>query len=310
MKNKNKLKKKAKIVEFGFGLQPTPEDKRDFSLGGIFGIVRKEDVPLTDWTVSEPLEIKNQGGTDMCTGYSLTSISEDQEGVTLDAGFTFAMIKKMQGDWRTWGGDLRSGCKVATKIGFLQVGDNPDDFGGQSRNYIANWNNWKLPLLLPKAEKHIKQSYFKVDGIYDVFDDIRCALWQHKDEKRSIYTGCVWQSNWTNAHKGIIPKAIMSGGVGHAFKVFGQKMINGEPYLMVQNSFGQNVGDNGIYYFPRSVVNAKWNFGAYMFKDMPKEQAQQLNGLVPQTGIKVIGEKPDTYFNRLCEVLKNLIKKI
>ena len=41
------------------------------------------------------------------------------------------------------------------------------------------------------------------------------------------------------------------------------------PYLEVQNSWGTGMGDNGFYYFPRSVINLEiktiWTF---TFKDI------------------------------------------
>lgn len=269
---------KNKKLKLGGGLLPTPKDGRDFSLGGVFGVIDIKTVPNSDFMVATPLEIKDQRDLDFCTGYSLAAVSEDQEGVALDPAFVFAMIKRERGEWQSWGADLRSGCKVATKVGFIAKGDNPEDYSGKSRNFLANWNNWNnLDDLLKIATKHVKQSYFKVDGSYDTFDNFRAALWQHRAEKRSIYTGCVWRSNWTYAKGGIIPKTAGTASVGHAFKICGQKNINGELHLVVQNSYGTDVGDGGLFYFPRSVVNRDFNFGGYIFKDMPTEIAKDLN---------------------------------
>lgn len=259
----------------GYGLQPTPDDARDFELNDVFGAPASLDVPNEDFMVVAPLGIKDQRASDMCTAFSLAAISEDQEGIALDPNFTFAMIKKMQGDWRGWGGDLRSGCKVATKIGFIESGQNPFDYYKEGRNFVANWNNWPATMA-PLAQIHRKESYFKVTGAFDVFDCLRQALWSNRGDKSSIYTGCIWRPGWTGSIGGIISKEVRTGGVGHAFKVFGQKMINDEPYLMVQNSFGADVGDAGVFYFPREAVNRNFNFGAYMFKDMPKEEAKDI----------------------------------
>lgn len=277
MQKKNNLRKKPIIEERMGGLLPTPDDERDFSLGGVFGVIDIKQVPIGDWVVSEPLEIKDQRRSDMCTGYSLAAVSEDQEGVPLDPGFAFAMIKRERGEVNQYGASLRDGVKVAVNTGLIKVGDNPDDFSNEDRNFIANWRNWNLGVLLPKAEEHKKASYFKVDGPYDTFDNIRAALWQHRAEKRSVYTGCIWQNTWSNSEGGVISKKPGAGSFGHAFKVFGVKYFKGEPYLMVQNSYGTDVGDNGIFYFPRNIVNAYFTFGAYMFKDMPLDVAKNLN---------------------------------
>jgi hypothetical protein len=272
------MKNKKIDEKFGFGLLPTPADKRDFSLGGVFGQADISIVPNEDFTVSTPLKIKDQGRSDMCTAYSLSAISEDQELIQLDENFTFAKIKEERGEYKQWGGDLRSGCKVATKVGFIAKDESPLYQETVGRDFVANWKNWeKFPELIDKAQRHKKFSYFKVDGRYDIFDNMRLALWEGRNEKQSIYTGANWQSGWTYAKGGVIPKTITDKGAGHAFKVFGQKMINREPYLMVQNSFGTEVGDGGIYYFPRVIVNHYFTFGSYQFKDMPPEQAKELN---------------------------------
>ncbi|QGH73117.1 MAG: cysteine protease [Podoviridae sp. ctviO18] len=276
----------SKIKSVKGGLIPTPVDERDFSLGGLMG--KMELPPLKDFVVTEPLMIKDQeedGLDDGCTGYSLAAVSEDQEGVLLDPGFTFAMIKKTQGTWQSWGGDLRSGCKMAQKIGFIEVGANPLDFGGKSRDFIANWKNWPLDVLLPKAEFHKKESYFNVlDSGYDTFDDIRAALWNNKDQMQSVYTGCVWRQGWLFTKDGIIKPS--EGGVGHAFKVAGQVIIKGVPYLVVVNSYGSDAGKGGLHFFSREIVNKEFTYGAYQFNDMPRivaEEELKKKGLLVET---------------------------
>lgn len=111
----------------------------------------------------------------------------------------------------------------------------------------------------------------------DTFDIIRCTLWANRAEKRSILTGITWHNSWTYASGGIIPRFYVDrGNFGHAFKVFGWKEIADEPYLVAQLSNGENIGDKGIFYFPRNVVNKEFTYGAYTFSDMPPEQAKQL----------------------------------
>lgn len=288
---------------YNYGLQPTPEDPRDFALGDVFGYGDIAEVPNEDFMAAAPLEIKDQRGSDMCTGFSLTSVSEDQEGVILDPGFTFAMIKRLQGDWRSWGGDLRSGCKVATKIGFLEKSETPFDFLRNGRNFVANWNNWPAELI-ESAKKHKKESFFKITGDYDTFDNLRIALWQNKDENRSIYTGCLWKGAWNSAPEGVVPKTIHLGGIGHAFKLCGQRMISGVPYLVIQNSYGDDSGDKGYFYFLREVVNRDFNFGAYMFKDMPKEEAKSI---LKRKGLLIETPPPQpSVWDRLWRWFKNI----
>lgn len=111
----------------------------------------------------------------------------------------------------------------------------------------------------------------------DVFDQIRLVLWINRFEKRSILTGAMWHNSWTYTSGGIIPKLYLDkGSFGHAFKIFGWKEIEKEPYLIAQLSNGSNVGDKGVCYFPRNVVNKEFTYGNYTFSDMPPEEAKKL----------------------------------
>lgn len=111
----------------------------------------------------------------------------------------------------------------------------------------------------------------------DTFDKIRATLWQNRGEERSVLAGCTWRQEWTRAPGGLIPRSYGNGGFGHAFKIFGWKKIDGETYLVAQLSNGSEIGDGGIFYFPRSVVNKEFTYGLFTFKDMPREEAEYLH---------------------------------
>lgn len=105
------------------GLRPLPPDSRDFSFGAIFGLPKLEELP--DVYFIPPLAIKNQGNSDMCAAFASASVSSDQEGVDLSAEYVFAQGKKLEGDWTTWGLDLRTICKVHVKIGAIEQSQSP-----------------------------------------------------------------------------------------------------------------------------------------------------------------------------------------
>ncbi len=282
-------------------LEPLSYDPRDLSLGAVFGTPDIKQVPKTDWIVNTPLVMKNQDespGEDFCTGFTVSEVSEDQEGVELCPFFQYSMMCMLRNDYTSWGGDLRLAFKSAEKVGSLAVSDRPFNPNVMTRNSLADWNTWKE--LMPFATKHKKASYFKVDGDYDVFDNIRANLWAYRLEKRTIGVGAMWRREWINAPAGVVQKEYKQGGFGHAFKIFGQKVINGEIHLVAQLSNGP-IGDNGIYYFPREVVNREFApFGQFMFKDMPKEEARFLqdNGLKADASI----------FTRLIHRIMNIFK--
>lgn len=265
-------------------LWPTPVDERDFKLGAVVGHARPVDLP-DEYTVGEPLVIKDQGeGTDMCTAYALTAVSEDQEGVVLDPFYTFGATKFITGDKAGWGADLRSAAKSAVKgdgpYGFLEVKDvsrvtSPATM--EDRNAAADFS------LITSAEeiearKHAKQSFFSVDGPYDLFDNMRSAMWQTRAEKRSIFTGCNWRPSWTRGD-GYIWDAPAGQTFGHALKAFGWFTGNGDAegkeFMKLQLSNGKGIGIGGVFYIERQALNQAFSFGAFMFLDMPREDAEK-----------------------------------
>ena len=179
---------------------------RDFSYSRYFG--SPEVAPSIDFVIAEPLEVKDQQNTDMCAAFSLSSVSEDQEGILLEPAYTFAKIKQVMGDWKEYGGDPDSACKAAIKFGFLKKQDSPYSLDSKDRNFLANYENWS-GACDELAYEHRKKAYFKADGQADLFDSIRAVLWQNRLEKRSIFAGIYWQPLWTYVVGGIIPKRFL-----------------------------------------------------------------------------------------------------
>jgi len=270
-------KKEEPKSKIGGGLKDLPEDKRDFSLGGVFGYADLVELP-ENFVTSPPLKIKDQFDTDLCTAFALTAVSEDQEGVELNPEYQFAKTKQIQGEYESWGANLRDACKSAVKYGSIEQDDAIYKIDVNSREKVANWLNYP-DFLDDVAKLHLKQSFFRADtGPYDTFDNIRSALWINREEKRSVLTGSLWYVEWTDAEKGLVPLDSKLKLFGHAFKVFGWKtLIEGAkrvPFLMAQLSNGTKIGDEGIFYFRREVVNKEFKQGAYMLKDMTPEKAR------------------------------------
>lgn len=285
-------------LEKGGGLLPLPADDRDFSLGGVFGTIDIDEVPKEDFDVCPNIEIKDQHNTDFCTAFSVCLASEFQENDKLNPYYQYALTKEISGrPIESWGANLRDACSSAVKVGSVTEEDGLS-YPENSRDYIADIRNWPESLK-DKAFFYRKKTYFKVDGPYDFFDNIRAALWQFRNESRAVLLGVLWQGGWTRSEGGVIPEKMGTPKYGHAITAVGQKVIEGKVYLKIANSWGTKVGDNGYFYFPREVINRDFElFGAFMFQDVPKDEAQ----------VKSVDLHKE--ISRLLDIIKTLIKTI
>jgi hypothetical protein len=257
------------------GLRNLDHDERDFNLGAISPVVK--DIPREFLvTGAETLKVKDQGNTDYCSAYACTSASELQEGVELNPEYHFAKSKQLQGEFKSWGCDLRTACKVSKKIGDIE--QTAFEQVDKSKN-LRDWNNWKSYFDM-FARKHRKQSFFRVDlGFGDKFEMIKSAMYQYD---LAIISGIEWKPSYTfnetgelqKYEKGIIRPSNRSG-FGHAILIIGVKIIEGKEYLIIHNSIGDIHGNDGRWYLPREMVN-ELRFGNFVMPDISEEDAKYM----------------------------------
>lgn len=273
-------------------LHPLPKDERDIKLGLVVRLPELSELP--DNFEHDPLDIKDQINSDFCVGFSTCGASQLQEDDILVPEYQFALIKElMGGDVDSFGADLRVGMKSHQKIGALSEKYRPQGYtltekGSEFLRRIENW----APELKEKAIEHKKKAYVDVTGQYDYFDDIRAAIWLFKEEKRVPVFGVRWSWSLQNPY---LEKP--NDGEGHAVYACGWRTINGKQYLVIPNSYGTQVGDNGKFYMSREVVNAFVSiFGAFMFIDYTPDELR-----------KIIEDKK---INPILQAIINIIKKI
>lgn len=253
------------------GLRELPKDDRDFQLGAVFDLPTLEELPI-DFRF-QPLAIKDQKNSDFCTAFSYCALSELQEDVLLEPSWSFAMTKDLEGDYTTYGADLRTAAQAHTKYGALEAEQSPYNLDNKSPDFLRNPEVWNSDLI-EKAKVHQKKSYFKISGPYDAFDNIRASIWKFRDKKQGVAIGVLYGWSVLDSH---VWEPATKGG-GHAMAVMGW---DGE-FLVVQNSYGLKSGENGFQYLHRNVINANVDrFGAFMLVDLDRTDAEYLiyNGL-------------------------------
>ena len=252
------------------GLNPTPLEKQKFSFGATFGYIPPEQLP-SEYDVGEPLEIKNQNipvNSFVCVAEAGVSVSEDQEGVALEPAYRIKNITEILGssDWINGGTDLATGAEAALE-GDLERTESPFSVEKNGVEFCADPANW-AKTYDELALKHAKKNWFWVGTSGgSMFDRIRGAMYRFKDEKRSIQTGLMWHDNFLTTYI----DAIGNPTGGHSIKIKGWK----GDYLTIQNSVGEGVGEKGIQYFHKDIVNKLFTYGAIMFLDMPPYQTKE-----------------------------------
>ena len=257
------------------GLLPTPYDERDLTLGAITELPKLTELPSN--FILDGIEIKNQGKTDFCTQFAACGMSELQEGVSLSPEWCFAKTKELNGGVDSYGQDLRQALDTHRKIGAVEAKDVPYSVATKDKDFLRRIENYPRELAMG-AIQHMKQSYLKVTGPYDAFDNIRATVWKYRAEKRGVAMGCIF--GWDTDD--VILDTVPTSGGGHAMYYAGWKTIKGEEYLVLVNSYGKNAGENGIHYVSRDVVNHfEAQYGAYMFSDLTPEQVRYMieNGI-------------------------------
>lgn len=243
----------------------------------------------------------------------LLALLISDKGDDFDPLYQFAKIKQVRGEWKGYGANLRDACNALVKFGSLPRRLSPFTYNAnkpsdKTRNFLANWTNWS-PTLDLVARKSAIGSFFAVDGPYDAFDNIRSALWQnYKGQGFEVMFGLNWREEWTYVLNAIINENYsVSAGDPHDIKLIGQKVIGGVPYIVLQNSWGKNVGDKGLYYLSRQVVNleAASGFGYFTFKRLPKIAAAHM----AQNGISVNDNWIVASIKPLLTLLSSIFKK-
>lgn len=259
-------------------------DPRTFSRSKYFGAFT--DVSkITDFDLAPNAKVLNQGlgGESSCTAHANASISSIQEGVDLSPEYAMQATRRVTGgNPHVWGANVDDAMKAHVKFGCLESKDSPLSFEKDGQYKVEDPTNWDKTLD-NKAIEHQKDSYMECDGYKDKFDSTRVAMWEsfqtflrtnNPSHKKAPSIGFYWQPEWTSQASISMP-LYPTKDFPHNVFARGQKTINGQPYIIIHNSYGKDAGDGGVHYFPRDVFN-KFVAFSRTFEDIDPERVKRM----------------------------------
>lgn len=184
------------------------------------------------------LDIKNQEKTDFCLGCVISSIAEQYVGEPCEESYSFAAGKKYSGqNLEKSGIPPKSAIMGAIRYGVLPKKHSPYGIATHSRDFLANWDNWKdLEHLAIKPFK----SFYKVK-VGDIPEKLNYT---------TLIMGLYWQSGWSkNPVITSQGKETWNKLAPHEVRVIDVK----DDMLVIQNSRGKEKGDNGLWYLSKEV---------------------------------------------------------
>uniref|UniRef100_A0A6H1ZFI8 Putative peptidoglycan binding protein n=1 Tax=viral metagenome TaxID=1070528 RepID=A0A6H1ZFI8_9ZZZZ len=213
----------VKIEDRENGLIKSPDDFRDVKAKDLLGAIELTPLPET-YRIPYSLPTKNQENTPECVGWSCASIKDEKERreqneTDANGSFIYKEAKKIDGIPNIKGTYFRIGLQVMKTIGVQ---------------------------MLPTSKIQGLPAIFKIGWYIRVDCDIESL-------KRAIYQwGAVligfhvYPDSWNSAY---IKKGTIVVG-GHATIAVGWN----KDYIIGQNSYGENWGDKGYFYFNENYL--------------------------------------------------------
>lgn len=235
--------------------------ERNFSHTRFFGAAALSELPVAGLNRARRL-VENQGATLRCGAYSASVSNGYLRNIRFHPDWQAVSIGRKQGrpvdengsEPRAVMNSLRDDGSLPWDASSFHLETHGMEQTGFESYYPANAPE--------QAQNNRINGYLGVDAPYDVFDDIRWALFKAYHPATS--TGAVvhafgrWYHEWSDPVSGIVPHSYSTFAGWHAYLFIDWCLINGEPYLVAQNSYGKDIAEKGFVYFPRDVVNTEF----------------------------------------------------
>jgi hypothetical protein len=206
----------------------------------------------------EPID---QQDTEFCTAFGEAVSQGYEQGVPMSGEWQTAKESEFVGYPILAGADPVPSMMATSINGSLPRAFAPYSLQGRTPEYIANWQNWSVALD-KLARDYMPGVPFYVDGPYDVFDNVRNALWKSykANEKGVVKAFGFWYDSWnkqamTPAAKGVVELPTDEPISRHRYNFIDWTTSNGKLYLVAALTQGTTYGDKGFLYMDRGTVN-------------------------------------------------------
>ncbi len=256
----------------GYKLTKSSWKDRRFQSHLLFGVA--ETIPAT-YNVDDgkwfPDQNRDNRPTE-CTGYLVADSARDHTGMRYSEDYNFMKTLVLMGSPpNSNGADLRSAYMVAPSFGLLERDNEPGAIElNTDQSVAANPVNWPLDLDLISINN--KKAFVLITGPYDFSSNAQSFMWQTRTRRYSIGVGTAWYAEFeTISNAGILPEnpRVVTGG--HAYKLCGWKLINGQNHWILKTWQGPHYGDGGYCYMSFSQMNRlvrAWGAATYALVDM------------------------------------------
>lgn len=252
------------IKRLGKGCLKQPTDIRDYRLELVAGA---EPLPL-EYSLRNNIEfVKHQDGSSSCVGQSFSYYAEMlnylETGIwlKLSARDIYSLIFLGNG-----GAFIRDAASKITNSGVVPEINAPsyEDSNPPSEAFMRNRDDITSGEV-EEGMTYLAKSY--VTWSNSNFEQFKRAIYQGKGAVIAAWgNNYCWQNSIIQT-----PDSADQCDWGHAIYCCGWKVINGVEYLEFVNSWGEEWGDNGFGYLPKSYIEKGLVFNPITLIDLPNQ---------------------------------------
>lgn len=249
----------------------------------------------------------DQYESEFCTAYGEATDQGYRYGVDMSGEAQTAIESKYLGVPITQGADPIPSMQATLLDGSVPSINSPFSLKDKGNDFIADWSNWPI-LILSIGKNYLGGVPYEVDGPYDVFDNIRQALYQSwiSGLKSCVKAFGFWYKSWNEQALNPINKGRVSLPQNESY--VSRHRYNfidwipdgkGDFLLVAALTQGKEFGDNGVLYFDRETVNTE-------FANM----LESGNGLYITRSRSYSGAGLRAWFNAILQFLISRLNKL